>query len=149
MKAPFFPLGSTGNATGKPIQVANQRPLTEQLPLRPLMGGMDAPQWLPDDLIDGCATYRQVVRLSWVYRRIKGMSRRAFAEHLRERTDERIHDPHVSDWFNADDQPGRRDLPARLVADAEVVLGNRAITQWLNKRAQLTCMEEVIARRAA
>ncbi|RXN87995.1 hypothetical protein C7R54_15575 [Achromobacter aloeverae] len=56
------------------------------------------------------------------------------------------HAPHVTIWFHPEtyDKHGNRraDLPAEKIADVEQILGNRAITQWLVKRAVLNLMEE-------
>lgn len=109
-----------------------------------LMGGVvNAPAFLPADVVGACTTYREIVRVSWAHRRIKAMTQRTLAERVG------CYPSHVSDYLQADDKPSRRDLPAeRLNAWASTV-GNWGVQQWLTRQAKLTIMEEVIAQRAA
>lgn len=109
-----------------------------------LMGGVvNAPAFLPADVVAKCTTYREIVRVSWAHRRIKAMTQRSLAERVG------CYPSHVSDYLQADDKPSRRDLPAeRLNAWASTV-GNWGVQQWLVRQSQLTIMEEVIAQRAA
>lgn len=109
-----------------------------------LMGGMvQAPSFLPDELIAGCKTYREAVRLSWLHRRIKAMTLRTLAE-LTE-----AYPSHVSDYLHADDASKRRNLPADKINAWASVTGNWAVQQWLARQSKLTFMEEVLAKRAA
>lgn len=109
-----------------------------------LFGGMvNAPSFLPADVVAACSTYREAVRLSWAHRRIKGMTQRTVAE-LAE-----CYPSHVSDYLAADDKPSRRDLPAEKLNNWASVVGNWGVQQWLMQQAKLTVMEEVIARKAA
>lgn len=109
-----------------------------------LMGGMvQAPSFLPDELIAGCKTYREAVRLSWLHRRIKAMTLRTLAE-LTE-----SYAPHISDYLHQDDSPKRRNLPADKINAWSAVTGNWAVQQWLARQSKLTFMEEVLAKRAA
>lgn len=109
-----------------------------------LFGGVvNAPAFLPPDVVTSCTTYREIVRVSWAHRRIKAMTQRTLAERVG------CYPSHVSDYLQADDKPARRDLPAeRLNAWASTV-GNWGVQQWLTRQAKLTIMEEVIAQRAA
>lgn len=60
---------------------------------------------------------------------------------------EKAHAPHISRWFNKDtDAP--MDLPNRLAAAFESFTGWRGLSQWFNKTAQLTVLEELQARSA-
>jgi hypothetical protein len=109
-----------------------------------LMGGVvNAPAFLSPEVVAGCTTYREIVRVSWTHRRIKAMTQRTLAERVG------CYPSHVSDYLQADDKPCRRDLPAeRLNAWASTV-GNWGVQQWLTRQAKLTIMEEVIAQRVA
>jgi hypothetical protein len=43
------------------------------------------------------------------------------------------------------DAHDKRELPAKHVNDFEIACGNRMISQWLNRQANLTIMEQFIA----
>jgi len=98
-------------------------------------------EYLPDELIATCCSYKAAVRLCWAHRRIQGMTKRTLAEIAG------LYPSHVSDYLSQDDS--KRCLPADRISMFEEVCGNRAITQWEMKQRGLTIMEEVIARRAA
>ena len=113
----------------------------------PLMGGvLNGPVFLSDDKIASCKTYRDAVCLAWDERRSKGMTRDRLAELCA------LLPQHLSDYFaRAESNPKgqrRRSLPAEKICDVESALGNRAITQYLIRQAQLTLMEEMLAQRA-
>lgn len=123
----FFPMGAS---------------LEDSLQLEfPLLTRMEGPAIVPTEVLRTAKTYRQAVRLCWGLRRVKGMTYRQLAAEC-----ELIHQ-HVGDYFNADDKPMRRELPGEAVALVESVLGNTAITQWHARRAGLTVLEELQARR--
>jgi hypothetical protein len=103
----------------------------------------DAPRFLPDEEIARCATFRDVVWLAWQNRACKGMTKRTLAEECG------LYAPHVTNFVNAQayDSKGKKraDLPAGKVDEFERVVGNRAVSQWLINRAELTILERVIA----
>ena len=99
-------------------------------------------EWLDDEEIASCPSYRCAVRLCWAHRRSQGMTQRTLAEYAG------LYPSHVSDYLSSD-AVGKRTLPADKVAAFEQVCGNRAITQWEMKQRGLTILEEVIARKAA
>ncbi|MDR5813345.1 XRE family transcriptional regulator [Caballeronia sp. LZ033] len=113
----------------------------------PLMGGLlTGPTFLADADVARCMTYRDAVRLAWAKRRSMGMSQSTLAERCG------LYASHVTDYLNARDADAhgrtRRSLPAEKISIFEATVGNRAITQFLIRQAQLTCMEEIIAQRA-
>lgn len=109
-----------------------------------LIGGVvNAPAFLPVDVITTCETYREIVRASWAHRRIKAMTQRTLAERVG------CYPSHVSDYLRADDKPSRRDLPAERLNAWAATVGNWGVQQWLARQSRLTIMEEVIAQRAA
>lgn len=109
-----------------------------------LFGGViQAPAFLPAEVISSCKSYREAVRASWAHRRIKGMTQRTLAE-LTE-----CYASHMSDYLAVDDKTSRRSLPADKLNAWAAVTGNWGVQQWLMAQAQLTLMEEVIARKAA
>lgn len=111
--------------------------------LRLLGGVVNAPAFLPVQVIEACSTYREAVRLSWAHRRIKAMTQRSLAEYIG------CYPSHVSDYLHSDDKDSRRDLPAEKVNAFAATVGNWGVQQWLVRQAKLTLMEEVIAQRAA
>lgn len=109
-----------------------------------MVGGMvKQPEFLPDEVIDACKTYRDAVRVSWEYRRIKQMHRCTLAERIDRKAQ------HVSDYLAQDDEPHRRNLPADSLDLWACAVGNFGVQQWLNRQSKLTILEEVIAQRAA
>lgn len=94
-------------------------------------------------LVRRAGTYRAAVRWCWRLRRPAGL---ALVDLAKERGFVR---QHLSDYLNRDDQPSRRDLPARRIAEFEAACANTFITQWLAARQRLTVLEELQAERAA
>lgn len=106
-------------------------------------GAVHAPAFLPLEVVNECATYREIVRVSWAHRRTKAMTQRTLAERVG------CYPSHVSDYLQADDKPSRRDLPAERLNAWAATVGNWGVQQWLARQSKLTIMEEVIAARAA
>ncbi|MBM2769897.1 helix-turn-helix domain-containing protein [Burkholderia anthina] len=106
-----------------------------------------ADRFIAPESIAECATFRDAVCLAWDMRAVRGMTQRTLAERLE------VPASHLSNMLNRDpvDRHGkpRQDLPAKLIADFERVVGNRAVSQYLARMAMLTLMEEVIQQRAA
>jgi hypothetical protein len=107
----------------------------------PLLARMEGPAVVPAELMRTVKTYRQAVRLCWALRRLRKLTFRQLAVEC-----DLIYQ-HVGDYFNEDDKPGRRDLPAEAVRSVEALLGNTAVTQWHVRNAALTCIEELQALR--
>ncbi|WP_258257479.1 helix-turn-helix transcriptional regulator [Burkholderia sp. EMB26] len=103
-------------------------------------------EFVPQESIAECSSFRDAVCLAWEQRAERGMTQRTLAERLD------VPASHLSNMLNRDplDRHGRarQDLPARLIADFERVVGNRAVSQFLARMAMLTLMEEVIQTRA-
>lgn len=109
----------------------------------PLLGRIDGASVVPPSLLAQVKTFRQAVRLCWALRRAKCMKVIDLGREygfIRQ---------HVGDYLNADDKPGRRDLPPERIKDFEDVCGNCAITQWLAGLQKLTVLEEIQAERNA
>ncbi|WP_231957521.1 XRE family transcriptional regulator [Paraburkholderia tropica] len=122
-----------------------QTPLTptaQGLPAESSRSATSASVFLPREQIAACASFRDAVCLAWDQRAIRGMTQRTLAETLE------VPASHLSNMLNRDpvDRHGkaRQDLPAKLIADFERVIGNRAVSQYLARMAMLTLMEEVI-----
>ncbi|WP_342705186.1 helix-turn-helix domain-containing protein [Burkholderia arboris] len=103
-------------------------------------------EFVPHESIAECRSFRDAVFLAWDQRVERGMTQRTLAERLE------VPASHLSNMLNREpvDRHGkaRQDLPARLIADFERVVGNRAVSQYLARMAMLTLMEEVIQQRA-
>lgn len=112
------------------------RNLMEQQ-LLPLIGRLDGPSVVDPQVIALCATYRDAVRLMWDLRRVKGVTKSMLAAECG------LYKSHVTDYFHADDEQHRRDLPAKYLPIVESYLGNTAVTQWLASASKLTVMEEL------
>lgn len=115
----------------------------DQMQLRPLLGRLEGPAVVPPELIRGCRTYREAVRLCWALRRVKNMTLRQLA------AEAGLLPQHVSDYLHPDDRPTRRDLPAEGIRPFEEVAGNTAISQWVALQSRLTVLEEMQAMRLA
>ncbi|VVE07052.1 XRE family transcriptional regulator [Pandoraea sputorum] len=106
-----------------------------------------AKTFVPVEAINACSSYRDAVRLAWESRAHQGLTQRFLSVACA------LYAPHVSDYLAKDavDSKGnrRRDLPAEKIDEFERVVGNRAVSQYLMRKAMLTIMEEVIAARAA
>jgi hypothetical protein len=115
---------------------------TNALAVEPRGSNPPSARFLPREEIAACASFRDAVCLAWDHRTMRGMTQRTLAELLE------IPGSHLSNMLCKDgvDRHGkaRQDLPARLVADFEHVVGNRAVSQYLMRLARLTLMEEVI-----
>lgn len=96
------------------------------------------PRLIDRAVVQGIVTYREAVRTCWHLRTRRSLTRRQLAEEV-----PGLYASHLSDYLA--EQENKRELPARHIVAFENALGNRVITQWLNRQAQLTVMEEFIA----
>lgn len=110
----------------------------EQLQLR-LLGRLDRPSIVPPQAMRCVQTYRQAVRMCRAVSPRRRITLRQLAEEAG------LPPQHVSDYFNSDDRPGRRDLPGHCVRAVEAALANTAISQWHAMQAGLTVLEEIQA----
>jgi hypothetical protein len=112
----------------------------QTLPLR-LLGGVVQAQRLvvPPQVVMGIKTYREACRLAWKLRRLRGLTKRSLAEQAG------LYAPHVTDYFGV--QPNKRELPAKHIAQVELVLGNTVMSQFIAQQSKLTVLEEMQAER--
>ena len=110
-----------------------------------LLGLIDGAKSVPHSQIVAVNTYRDACRMSWVNRRVHGMTLRTLAEIAD------LYPSHVTDYLNQSDKDGhgkpRRDLPASRIAAFESVTGNTFVSQWLAHQSGLTVLESLIADR--
>lgn len=104
-----------------------------QLPMLTYYAG---PRLVPVDVVAGLVTYRDAVRMCWQLRQRTSLTKRVLAEEAG------LYASHVSDYLS--DEDSKRELPAKHIAAMEVACGNRVITQWVARRANLTIMEQFI-----
>jgi hypothetical protein len=107
----------------------------------PLLGVLEPPKVYPRSVVCMALTYREAVRLAWLHRRVRGMTKQQLAGEAC------LYASHVTDYLHEDDRPKRRDLPAHKVAEFESVVGNRILSQWMAMQSELTVLEEMQADR--
>lgn len=110
-----------------------------QLPMLTVYAG---PRLVDAEVVSACRSYRQAVRACWMLRVRRSLTQRQLAEEAG------LYASHVTDYVSEDE--AKRELPAKHVNDFEIACGNRFITQWLARQANLTILEQFIdARRVA
>ena len=109
----------------------------------PLIAELPQPSAVDTGIVRSCKTYRDAVRMSWALRRVKCDTFTNFAANYG------LIAQHVSDYVNADNKAGRRDLPGDSVNRWNCGTGNTLVTQWLAAQDQLTVLEEMQATRRA
>lgn len=100
-------------------------------------------RFLPRELIEQCATYREACALAWKHRTFPGMT----VTYLGGVCD--LYQQHLSDYFHPDerDEKGRirRKLPAEKIGDVQAQIGNAAIAQWIARDMGMRLVEEFFA----
>jgi len=112
----------------------------EQLAL-PMLHHYSGPRLIPGEVVSAARSYRDAVRACWNLRVRRSLTKRGLAEEAG------LYASHVSDYLSEDES--KRDLPARCINDFEIACGNRFISQWLARRANLTIFEEYLQQRRA
>lgn len=107
----------------------------EQLRL-PMLTVYTGPRLVDPELIDACRSYRQAVRACWLLRSRPSLTQRQLA------VDAALYASHVSEYVSDDER--KRELPAKHVNDFELACGNRFVSQWLARQANLTILEQFI-----
>ena len=112
-----------------------------------LMGRIDAAKAVPHAEIVKLQSYRDAVRMCWMYRRSQRMTQATLAELAG------MYPQHVTDYLceSSTDRKGkeRRDMPAKYIKEFEAVTGNTFVSQWLAHQSGLTVLESMIADRKA
>jgi hypothetical protein len=107
----------------------------------PMLTYYEGPRLVPQEVLAQVLTYREAVIKCWEQKTRKHLTQRMLAIEVG------LYASHVSDYLNAD--PSKRELPAKHIAKFEEACGNRLISQWLAKQANLTILEAFIERRVA
>ncbi len=116
--------------------------MQQQLNL-PMLTVYSGPRLIDREIIDACRSYREAVRACWDMRTRRRLTQRQLAEEAG------LYASHVSDYLS--EKGDKRDLPAKHINGTEIACGNRMISQWLAREANLTILEQYImpARRLA
>jgi transcriptional regulator with XRE-family HTH domain len=107
----------------------------------PMLTYYVGPRLIDQELVLACKTYREAVRACWDLRTRRHMTQVFLAQAAG------LYPSHVSDYLS--DADNKRELPARHINAFEVECGNRFVSQWLARQANLTILEQFIDRRAA
>ena len=106
-----------------------------QLPL-PMITHYSGPRIVAQEVLAGIRSYRDAVRTCHRLRTRKNLSLRLLAEEAG------LYPSHVSDYLS--EHATKRELPAKHIAAFEVACGNRVISQWMARQANLTILEQYI-----
>lgn len=104
---------------------------------------LEPPAVVSNWYVSKCKTFRQACRMAWQMRRVRNMTYEMFSAYggfTRQ---------HVGDWFNKDDKPTRRSMPAHCIAQSEAIVGNKLISQWVAVQCGLTVLEVIQLEMAA
>lgn len=107
----------------------------------PMLTHYVGPRLIDMELVLACRTYREAVRACWDMRTRRHMTKAFLAQAAG------LYASHVSDYISDDDS--KRELPAKHINAFEIECGNRFISQWLTRQANLTILEQFIDRRLA
>ncbi len=107
----------------------------EQLAL-PMLTVYEGPRLIDMEIVDACRTYREAVRACWDMRTRRHLTQRVLADEAE------LYASHVTDYVSLDD--AKRELPAKHINGFEISCGNRFISQWMARRANLTILEQFI-----
>ena len=108
----------------------------------PMLTYYESPKLVPIAVVQSMTCYRDAVKMCWATRSRASMTRRQLAEEIGS------YGSHITDYLN--DDPSKRELPARYIAEFEIACGNRLISQWIALRSELTVLEEhLLLRRSA
>ena len=110
------------------------------------------PSWVDAETVKSWPTWRDAVLWCWENRPDRGMNEigdQATFRLLCVRAYKiNVHAPHVSRWVNPLTK-APMDLPPDLVSAFEEFTGWHGLTQFFNRKAKTTCLEEMQARMAA
>lgn len=106
----------------------------------PMLTYYQGPELVDASVIEGVKTYREAVRLCWLLRKRKNLTKRMLAEEAG------LYASHVNDYLSESDT--KRELPARYINKVELACGNRAISQWVIGQASLTILETLLRKAA-
>lgn len=107
----------------------------------PMLTYYVGPRLIDAEIVSACRTYREACKACWDMRTRRHMTKRFLAEAAG------LYASHVSDYLSDDET--KRELPAKHINAVEIECGNRFISQWLARQANLTILEQFLDKRAA
>lgn len=107
----------------------------------PMLTVYVGPRLVATEIVEACVTFRDAVRACWRLRTRRSLTLRQLAEEAG------LYASHASDYVS--EHENKRELPAKHVEAFERACGNRLISQWLMRRANLTILEQFIDQRRA
>lgn len=111
-------------------------------------------KWVDESEVKEWASWRDAVVWCWENQRYHVLKKQndgvqvLFRSHCKQFYGLEPHGPHVSRWLKADSK-APMDMPPEYVAAFESFTGWRGLTQFFNRKAKTTCLEEMQARLAA
>lgn len=110
-------------------------------------------KWVDQSEVAKWETWRDAVSWCWANQRNHSVSQNkgaqtAFRMYCEQAYQMNPHPPHVSRWLDVDSR-APMDLPPHYVAAFESFTGWRGLTQFFNRKAKTTCLEEMQSRMAA
>lgn len=128
-------------------------PIVQQQLALPMLTLYEGPKLLPLAVIATAHTFRQAVLLCQLHATRKKLSQARICDDVNELMDQqavaagipagpRMRSSHLTEYLSASDTS--RDMPARFVPAFEIVMGNRAITQWQTMAAGLHHYEQLL-----
>ncbi|MBN3832933.1 helix-turn-helix transcriptional regulator [Burkholderia sp. Ac-20344] len=93
------------------------------------------PQLVPFEIVEACDSFHAAVRAAWDLRTNQKMTRASLAERVG------IHAPHITDVLSGGDRKGKRTLHPDQIADFELAVGNRVVTQFLLLQVGFTLID--------
>lgn len=123
-----------------------------QLDMFPLYALRNA-KWVDEQEISKWATWRDAVVWCWLNQRYHSIAQNkgaqvSFRNYAEQAYLLNPHPSHVSRWVDHDSK-APMDLPPLYTAALESFTGWRGLTQFFNRKAKTTCLEEMQARLAA
>jgi len=109
----------------------------------PMFTVYSGPKFIDADAVAKCKTYREAVQLCYAQRTRRNLSNALIAEECG------CNLSHLGDYITTKPRTNARNLPAEFTVPFENSMGNRAISQWQNMRANITILEQLIQAKAA
>ena len=110
-------------------------------------------KWAPVDVVASWGNWRDAVVWCWLNQRYHSVAQNkgaqaTFRHYCEQAYAMTPHPPHLSRWLDHDSK-APMDMPTDYVAAFESFTGWRGLTQFFNRKAKTTCLEEMQARLAA